>query len=65
MKDSLNTILTGAVGMTATAVTEPALKMITENDVSTIGNILIQIGIAVVTLIKLLKKPKNEKTIKN
>lgn len=61
MKDQILTLMTGTVGVATVEVTEAvATSMPTPEEVSTIGQLLIQIIIGIVTVWKLVKKPKNE-----
>jgi len=61
MKDNIITLLTGSVGVAGVEVAETvATNMPTPEEVSTIGQLLIQIIIGIVTVWKLVKKPKNE-----
>lgn len=61
MKDQIITLATGTIGVATVEVTEAvASSMPTPEEVSTIGQLLIQIIIGIVTVWKLVKKPKNE-----
>jgi hypothetical protein len=61
MKDNLLTILTGSIGVAGVEVAEKvATTMPTPEEVSSIGQLIIQIFIGIVTVWKLIKKPKNE-----
>jgi hypothetical protein len=61
MKDNILTLLTGSVGVAGVEVAQTvATNMPTPEEVSTIGQLLIQIIIGIVTVWKLVKKPKNE-----
>ena len=61
MKDQILTLMTGTVGVATVEVTEAvATSVPTPEEVSTIGQLLIQIIIGIVTVWKLVKKPKNE-----
>lgn len=61
MKDNIFTLLTGSVGVASVQVTETVAQNIpTPEEVSSIGQLLIQIIIGIVTVWKLVKKPKNE-----
>jgi hypothetical protein len=61
MKDNIFTLLTGSVGVATVQVTEAVAQNIpTPEEVSSIGQLLIQIIIGIVTVWKLVKKPKNE-----
>jgi hypothetical protein len=61
MKDHILTLMTGTVGVATVEVTEAvATSMPTPEEVSSIGQLLIQIIIGIVTVWKLVKKPKNE-----
>lgn len=61
MKDQILTLMTGTVGVATVEVTEAVATSIpTPEEVSTIGQLLIQIIIGIVTVWKLVKKPKNE-----
>ena len=61
MKDNIFTLLTGSIGVATVQVTEAVAQNIpTPEEVSSIGQLLIQIIIGIVTVWKLVKKPKNE-----
>jgi hypothetical protein len=61
MKDNIITLLTGSVGVAGVEVAQTvATNIPTPEEVSTIGQLLIQIIIGIVTVWKLVKKPKNE-----
>ena len=61
MNTNINTLLTAAVGETAITATSMA-PMPTSDDVQNIGQLIIQAIIAIITIWKLVKKPKpNEK----
>jgi hypothetical protein len=61
MKDHILTLMTGTVGVATVEVTEAvATNIPTPEEVSSIGQLLIQIIIGIVTVWKLIKKPKNE-----
>jgi hypothetical protein len=61
MNPNLNTLLTAVVGETAITATSMA-PMPTSDDVQNIGQLIIQAIIAIITVWKLVKKPKpNEK----
>lgn len=61
MKDNLLTLMTGSVGVATVQVTEAVATTIpSPEEVSSIGQLLIQIIIGIVTVWKLIKKPKNE-----
>lgn len=61
MKENLLTLMTGSVGVASVQVTEAVATTIpSPEEVSSIGQLLIQIIIGIVTVWKLIKKPKNE-----
>jgi hypothetical protein len=61
MKDHILTLMTGTVGVATVEVTEAVATTIpSPEEVSSIGQLLIQIIIGIVTVWKLIKKPKNE-----
>lgn len=61
MKDNILTLMTGTVGVATVQVTEAvATNIPSPEEVSSIGQLLIQIIIGIVTVWKLIKKPKNE-----
>ena len=61
MKENILTLMTGSVGVATVQVTEAVATSIpTPEEVSSIGQLLIQIIIGIVTVWKLIKKPKNE-----
>jgi hypothetical protein len=57
MQNKINTILTAAIGTSAVEVTQQMPIPSTE-DVQNIGQLIIQVLIGIVTLWKMLKKPK-------
>ena len=61
MKENILTLMTGSVGVASVQVTEAVATTIpSPEEVSSIGQLLIQIIIGIVTVWKLIKKPKNE-----
>ena len=61
MQNNINTILTGILGVSTVEVTEVVAQSVpTPEEVSNIGQLLIQIVIGIVTVWKLLKKKKDE-----
>jgi hypothetical protein len=61
MKDNIITLLTGSVGVATVSATEAVVNNIpTPEEVSSIGQLIVQIIIGIVTVWKLIKKPKNE-----
>ena len=61
MQNNFNTILTGILGVSTVEVTEVVAQSVpTPEEVSSIGQLLIQIVIGIVTVWKLLKKKKDE-----
>lgn len=62
LSEKVSTIATGGIGSllvaSADAVTQVAVP--TPDEISTIGQLLIQIAIGIATVWKLLKKPKKE-----
>jgi hypothetical protein len=54
----LQTLLTAGIGQGALVVTETAAQTIEPTEVASIGQLIIQIVIGIVTLWKLVKKPK-------
>ena len=61
MQNNINTILTGILGVSTVEVTEVVAQSVpTPEEVSSIGQLLIQIVIGIVTVWKLLKKKKDE-----
>jgi hypothetical protein len=57
---NLNTLLTGTIGAVAVQVADQ-VTMPTPEDVQTIGQLLIQLVIGIVTIWKMVKKPKAPK----
>jgi hypothetical protein len=57
---NLNTLLTGTIGAAAVQVADQ-VTMPTPEDVQTIGQLLIQLAIGIVTIWKMVKKPKAPK----
>lgn len=61
MQNNFNTILTGILGVSTVEVTEVVAQSVpTPEEVSSIGQLLIQIVIGIVTVWKLIKKPKKD-----
>jgi hypothetical protein len=61
MKDNIITLLTGSVGVATVSAAEAVASNIpTPEEVSSIGQLIVQIIIGIVTVWKLIKKPKNE-----
>lgn len=58
--NKINTFITGTTGATATALIPEILQPITVNDVQTITQIIIQIVIGVITIVKILRSKTNE-----
>jgi hypothetical protein len=54
----IQTLLTAGIGQGALVVTETAAQAIEPTEVASIGQLIIQIVIGIVTLWKLVKKPK-------
>jgi hypothetical protein len=57
MQNNLNTFLTGAVGTTAVEIADK-VQMPAPEDVQSIGQLLIQLVIGIITIWKMVKKPK-------
>ncbi len=57
---NLNTLLTGTIGAVAVQAGDQ-VTMPTPEDVQTIGQLLIQLVIGIVTIWKMVKKPKAKK----
>lgn len=61
MQNNLSTLLVGGVGQVGVIMsTEVAQAIPSPEEVQTIGQLLIQLVIGIVTIWKLVKKPKNK-----
>lgn len=62
MSNNILTIATGSIGVASVQATEMIASNIpSPEEVQTVGQLLIQLVIGIVTIWKLIKKPKNEK----
>lgn len=61
MKDTLTTLLTAGAGAVAVETTSVVASTIpTPETISSVGQLIVQIIIGIVTVWKLIKKPKNK-----
>lgn len=56
MKDTISTIVTGATGVGAVQLAD---SIPTSDDIQNYGQLIIQLVIGIITVIKMLKKKKN------
>ena len=56
MKDTLTTLVTGAAGVGAVQVAE---NIPTADDIQSYGQLIIQLVIGIITVVKMLRKKKN------
>ena len=59
MQNNINTILTGLGGLLSVEVTEAVTHSLpAPEDIANVGQIIIQVVIGIITIWKLIKKPK-------
>jgi hypothetical protein len=57
MQNNIHTLLTGAIGTTAVQIADQ-VQMPAPEEVQSIGQLLIQLVIGIITIWKMVKKPK-------
>ena len=60
MQNNLNTLLTGTIGTAAVQIADQ-VSMPAPEDIQSVGQLLIQVIIGIITIWKMVKKPKAPK----